>query len=293
MSDNLKETIKQILEKFSMNAVHLTATDNNVFTKIGGQPLADKNFEWPKWNGQSLAFIMQIKLSEITLLSNLQQFPQEGLLYVFYDKEQSTWGGSYKDKGSWKIIFCPEHDDLHLVPYPQDIEDEYKYTEKKLGQTLIKTYPSEDDITMKHLTREQRLHLTHDQIDWCDDLAESAYGDSPRHQIGGIAYAIQDSDMDRECQLTFLDGQILASSGRNSIADYDSPEAKKELGMKRKELRKNLEKDSKDWILLLQVDSDDDAGMMWGDVGILYFWIRKDDLAQLNFENVWMILQCC
>jgi uncharacterized protein YwqG len=253
-----------------MNAVHLTATDNNVFTKIGGQPLADKNFEWPKWNGQSLAFIMQIKLSEITLLSNLQQFPQEGLLYVFYDKEQSTCGDSYKDRGSWKIIFCPEHDDLNLVPYPQDIEDEYKYTEKKLGQTLIKTYPSEDEIIMKHLTQEQRLHFTRDLRDWCNDLVDSlldsAYGDSPLHQIGGIALPVQTFDMERDCQLAFF---------------------------KKRQTKENLEKDSKDWILLLQIGSDDDVGMMWGDGGMLYFWIRKDDLAQLNFENVWMILECC
>jgi hypothetical protein len=29
--------------------------------------------------------------------------------------------------------------------------------------------------------------------------------------------------------------------------------------------------------LLLQVDSDDDAGMMWGD-GRIYYWIRRENL---------------
>ena len=32
--------------------------------------------------------------------------------------------------------------------------------------------------------------------------------------------------------------------------------------------------------------------MMWGDVGKLYFWIRKQDLARRDFSNVWMIMQC-
>ena len=53
-----------------------------------------------------------------------------------------------------------------------------------------------------------------------------------------------------------------------------------------------LSKTSAQWSLLLQVDSDDDAGMMWGDVGRLYFWIRKSDLEDANFSDVWMILQC-
>jgi len=37
---------------------------------------------------------------------------------------------------------------------------------------------------------------------------------------------------------------------------------------------------------------DDDAGMMWGDCGRLYFWIRKADLAEGRFDKCWMILQC-
>jgi len=32
--------------------------------------------------------------------------------------------------------------------------------------------------------------------------------------------------------------------------------------------------------------------MMWGDMGMLYFWIRAEDLAARRFERVWMILQC-
>ncbi len=47
-----------------------------------------------------------------------------------------------------------------------------------------------------------------------------------------------------------------------------------------------------EWILLLQVDSDDDIGWMWSDAGMLYFWIRKDDLARRNFDHVWMIKEC-
>lgn len=47
-----------------------------------------------------------------------------------------------------------------------------------------------------------------------------------------------------------------------------------------------------EWGLLLQVDTDNDAGMMWGDTGMLYFWIREQDARAHDFSKVWMILQC-
>jgi uncharacterized protein YwqG len=56
--------------------------------------------------------------------------------------------------------------------------------------------------------------------------------------------------------------------------------------------RKTLEAGAIDWTLLLQIDSDDRVGMMWGDVGMLYFWIRRQDLASRKFDKVWTILQC-
>ncbi|NNJ25645.1 hypothetical protein LzC2_17180 [Planctomycetes bacterium LzC2] len=54
-------------------------------------------------------------------------------------------------------------------------------------------------------------------------------------------------------------------------------------------------------MLLLQLASDfgDDSDpadqgfeMMWGDLGMLYWWIRREDLAARRFDRVWMTLQC-
>ena len=48
--------------------------------------------------------------------------------------------------------------------------------------------------------------------------------------------------------------------------------------------------------LLLQLDSDDgdrrSPGWMWGDVGLVYFTINNKDLAERNFANVKLELQC-
>lgn len=55
---------------------------------------------------------------------------------------------------------------------------------------------------------------------------------------------------------------------------------------------KELESGASQWRLLLQVDTDEESEMMWGDCGRLYFWIRDEDLRKRNFGAVWMILEC-
>lgn len=39
-------------------------------------------------------------------------------------------------------------------------------------------------------------------------------------------------------------------------------------------------------ILLMQFDTDDPLHWMWGDVGLLQFWIKKEDLLRRRFDNV-------
>jgi hypothetical protein len=46
-----------------------------------------------------------------------------------------------------------------------------------------------------------------------------------------------------------------------------------------------------DWRLLLQLDTDDAPGWMWGDAGTLYYWVRHQDLTAADFSRVWAIGQ--
>ena len=96
---------------------------------------------------------------------------------------------------------------------------------------------------------------------------------STHHQVLGHESPIQ-GDMKLECQLV--------SNGLycGNASGFNDPRAE------------GLRVGAGDWMLLLQVDSDDNANMMWGDAGRLYFWIRKQDLSEGLFDKVWMILQC-
>lgn len=43
---------------------------------------------------------------------------------------------------------------------------------------------------------------------------------------------------------------------------------------------------------LLTIDSDDNPGWMWGDVGLLYFTIAGKDLKARRFDRVRCEMQC-
>ena len=46
-------------------------------------------------------------------------------------------------------------------------------------------------------------------------------------------------------------------------------------------------------IMLMQIDSDLDNDIMWGDMGIANFFITPEDLAAENFDNVLYTWDCC
>lgn len=51
----------------------------------------------------------------------------------------------------------------------------------------------------------------------------------------------------------------------------------------------------REWQLLFQLDTveNGDFELMFGDCGRIYFYIRREDLAQRRFDRVWLIQQCC
>lgn len=94
------------------------------------------------------------------------------------------------------------------------------------------------------------------------------------HQVAGFARPVQGDDMELECQLVSHGLYCGDATG------YEHARAEE------------LEPGAAHWKLLLQFDSDDDLGVMWGDYGMLYFWVEADAARAGRFENVWVVLQC-
>ncbi len=232
-------------------------------SKFGGQPDLPKNIDWFKENnGKSLSFIAQLNLSEIHNYDVSQSLPKDGILYFFYSSEQEAWGFDYKDKDKFKVFYTEDVNNIEQKPIPEDLVEYNIYKSCELNFSKSYSLPNWDnDFALEQLNNSEQ-----------DIYALLTYSDI-NHKIFGYSNNIQ-GEMELECQLVTNGLYCGDSSG------YNDPK------------RKELEKEKTEWKLLLQVDSDDRAEMMWGDSGTLYFWIKQKDLENLNFDNAWFALQC-
>ena len=257
-----------MMESLRQPALHLVGTKRDVRSRIGGVPDLPDGFEWPVWRSAPLAFLAQIDLAEIGQQSVLPDLPQHGLLHFFYDQEQSTWGFNPGDRGSWRVYYTTDGLPFRRTDPPAGVTRHGRFGEKRLEFREVTTYPSVERLS------EQPMEMSEETWDELDARQSRGFADLPRHQLGGLPSPVQGDNMELECQLASNGIDVGDSTG------YVSPGAEA------------LKQGAADWLLLFQLDTDDDTGMMWGDVGVLYFWIREEDLRARKFSDCWMVLQC-
>ena len=245
----------------------LTPADESKFetlkSKIGGLPHLAKGVEWPKNEvGKSLSFIGQINFEEISTFDESGLLPEHGLLSFFYCADQETWGFDPKDGQRFKVIYFEKVNELMQKDFPGDLESHSIYKPNLLSFASSLSLPIWEDDSITGLIQDKDL----------DNYIEASGGSD--NQILGYANCVQGT-MELECQLV-TNGLYCGDA-----TGYENPR------------RKELEAGKNDWVLLLQIDSEEDkTGMMWGDSGRIYFWIKKQDLASKSFDKTWCILQC-
>jgi uncharacterized protein YwqG len=274
---------------------------------FGGLPLLPKDAAWPRWDkhdllvakiaraeetfrknpratgwrdiaaslrnelsqsDQPLAFLCHLSLSELHTAAPLPGWPAKGNLAFFYDPAQE-WGFDPLDHGHCRVLCFPEHEELIRREPPSDLHEDVRFAEFPI--TFAPEWTLPDRVV---LGDECQTIFDGEYAELFEQLMPHSLDGQPVHRCGGNPQEIQ-GNMRLECQLVTHGLYCGDSSG------YEDP---------RREL---LEPGAADWELLLQMDSDADRlGWMWGDSGRVYFWLRRQDLATLDFENTWAILQC-
>lgn len=262
------EKAKLRADELSMPAVHIVRAGHGRFSRLGGKPTVPAGFSWPAWNDEPLAFLAQLDLSEMAAATAAPWMPVKGQLYFFYDKDQTTWGFDPKDRGSWRVIYCNEAPaTLFEAEVPAKIEQQI-YSSLPVEFRNVVSRPDWQRLDV------DTGELSESDFEKLNESRFAPFGNGAKHQLFGYPIPVQGDHMELECQLASNGVYCGTSEG------YQSSRATE------------LSSGAMDWRLLLQLDSDDDAGMMWGDVGTLYFWIREEDARRDDFSNVWMILQC-
>jgi hypothetical protein len=232
-------------------------------SRLGGRPDLPADVEWPTYHEHPLSFVAQIALEEVAPFDTAHALPESGLLSFFYDIREMFEEPEH-DPAKVKALYTPTGTALQ----PHDVPD---------GAEAFKSCPltffAETTIPFARTRAARSLDLSNDEFRRYSDLfgdwwtsQRKPVSDGEVHRLLGHPDAIQ-GDMTRR----------LVYGLREKDLSETIPELEEEAGH---------------WRLLLQIDSDRAAGMMWGDLGRLFFWIRDDALAATRFDQVYAQMQC-
>lgn len=234
-------------------------------SKFGGVPDVPQDFAWPHSSERPLNFLAQIDCAALPRLNNWIALPSEGVLYFFYDVQNENFGELPGAASDFRVIYHGSSQSLQPATEPDEIDDDFFFEEHRISAAVVDSYPLLQDFDLDS-------RKISDQVEEAEIELREKSTDVSTHQLLGFPNTIQ-NPMPIECQ---------AAANGIAITNADYVDRLKSRG---------LTAGIDDWVLLLQLDSDDSIGFEWGDAGFLYFWIRHQDLAAKDFSKVWMVFQ--
>lgn len=278
-----KMTLKGNLKDLQRNAIKMTFPSHQkgcgtAFSKIGGVPNLPPDFEWPCFSirrrGKDmtypLAFIAQVNLEEVAGFDKENVLPKKGLLSFFYEVESQCSGLDLSEKTCAKVFYFEDVSSLVQRSLPDNMTEAGIIPEQSVSFNPFMDVPCWEEYSLFNDKEYDRDFYTQVRSDL---IGDSTSGD---FKLLGYADVIQDA-MQRDCQLVFSGFDL--ANGPAKLSD---------------EQKTKMQEDSKDWVLLFQAGTIavDDFELMFGDMGRIYFYIRKQDLAECNFSNVQFMMQC-
>ena len=272
--EDINIVIEEIKKNNSRECVNIIIEENNSLnltdSKFGGLPYISTDADTPKdSNDNQLALLAQINCSD---LPENDLYPKEGLLQFWISRNNEFGLGNKKD-------YC--------VKYIKNIEDnitkksilnkyklldeenseEYSPFSKKNTSFALKFEKGISTITSTDFLFEDIALKTIHEL-FPDENIEDLYDDLERDVFDTLFKAFSGVDHAIGAYPTFTQW------------DPRNPEEKDAYG-----------------ITLLQVESywnndSNNNGIMWGDSGVANFFINKEKLEHLNFEDVLFNWDC-
>jgi len=244
--------------------LHLDASSDAAapHSRVGGCPSVPKDFVWPRReDGRSLAFLCQINMAELQDFEFVHKLlPKSGILSFFYDVEDKPSGLDSGDRHGWCVYYFAKQIKVNPFERPEghDIAPHHVHFMEE------PSYPDPVSDETEEL----------DRVDYADydRFVDASYEERPYHRLLGHPQ-LSLGDFYEECEI--------ATRGIDWHIVRNDPYLAEEIQVA-----------SKRWITLLQLDSDERVGFMWGDKGRIYFSIEEESLKHHDFSNVWLIMQC-
>lgn len=251
-------------------------------SKFGGRPDVPADFVWPVFETDTreddqvkerpLAFLAQFDCAQLAPLDPEGLLPKEGLLSFFYELESQRWGYDPKDAGCARVFWF--EGPLAPAEFPAELGEDFRLPEMAAQLSGATDAPDFQDacpaLEYAWTANDYRIF----------DQARRELGmDYPanRSQLLGWPDIIQ-NNMTLQCELI--------SRGYYLGGSWEKIPLEERSALRTPSVR--------DWQLLFQLDTveNGDFELMFGDCGRIYFYIRREDLAQRRFDRVWLIQQC-
>lgn len=220
-------------------------------------------FEWPSGEDRSMLFVAQFNLAEVASAGANLGLPSSGQLYFFFDPQ------NYQSQATSACVFHSDvpGNQLSPAPIPEDVPEHRRMPESEIEfipMLQLNFGLLQLDGLWPPTTEEEQALLEEYKA------AEAEAEKSPCHHLGGIPCFVQDDGrVNMEIRTQQLAGMI--------PWDHDDPELWSE---------EMYETAARTWRNLLQLDTDTDAGFMWGDCGRLYFCMKAEHWHQGDFSQV-------
>jgi uncharacterized protein YwqG len=196
---------------------------------------------------------VQLDLAEVRNSGGPDWLPATGALYAFNDDQR------YGFPDHVRIQFSADGERA-TGAYPSDLSPRLRYSERRVGFLPFRSIPSLDWLGIDLA----EIDVDEEELDQLAEAPDEPFGDEIQHRIGGYPSEIQSSRMALECEhfARGLPGPVWSE-----------------------EVLPAIERASKQWRLLLQIDSDPTLGMRWGDTGRLYVFIREKHARAGDFSK--------
>ncbi len=256
-------------------------------SKIGGKPHLPADFVWPRFAGESyedgwaerpLSFIAQLDLAAVAAYDTEHRLPTSGYLYFFYDIVTQCWGLDPEDEGCARVYHLNvPAEALVETDLPAELAEEARVPLQLLSLATVKELPGYEEFIV--LTDKTRFGETF-SWDLYDETAERIL--APRDcapeevcKLLGYADLIQGPIL-YECAMTEWE----RTTGQRKKRSEMTPAEKAAFTQSERE-----------WVLLAQFGTLSEE-ILFGDCGCIYFYIRRDDLAEGRFDRIHLSLQC-
>lgn len=242
--------IRVRMRTLALPTLLLGPIDEPGFSKLGGEPELPASHSWPPGAKAPRSFLAQVDLAAVRAAGGPDWLPAEGRLYAFHDDER------YGFADVVRLLFSIDPPGPP-VPAPKGLSAKRVFGERRVGFRATTSIPSLVWLNIDVSALDNDIDL-----DTLPD-PEEPFGEQPHHRIGGYPGEIQGEQMALACEYL--------ARGLDRDFDQGVPPA--------------IERASKTWRLVLQIDSDRALGVNWGDTGRLYVFIREPHARAGDFTR--------